>query len=57
MKKLNFINLPNTSNATLGYTQPPTEMSSRDINKSNVGTRARMVREAENLTAICDAIV
>jgi hypothetical protein len=49
---LNFFNLPNPSSRTmtLGYTQPLTEMSTRN-------RKGRPVRKADNHTAICEKIV
>jgi hypothetical protein len=38
---------------TLGSTQPLIEMSTKDL----PGVKGRTVREADNLTAICDAII
>jgi hypothetical protein len=37
---------------TLGSTQPLTEMSTRNL----LGVKGRQAREADNLTAICEAI-
>jgi hypothetical protein len=55
MGSLNFFNLPNTFSGTtaLGFTQPPTEMSTRRYfwGKALPGCKA------DNLTAICEPIV
>jgi hypothetical protein len=50
-----FFNLPNPSSCTkaLGWTQPLTEMSSRNL----PGGKGRSARKADNLTAICEPIV
>jgi hypothetical protein len=47
---VNFFNLPNLSSRTvaLGWTQPLTEMSTRNI----PGGKARPARKDDNLTAI-----
>jgi hypothetical protein len=42
----------------LGFAQPLTEMSTSDISdKCFLGNRVRPVREANNLTVICEPIV
>jgi hypothetical protein len=42
----------------LGFTQPLTEMSTRNIKiMMFLGSKVRPVRGADNLTAICEAIV
>jgi hypothetical protein len=41
----------------LGFTQPLTDMSTREKKKMFMGSRARPVRKADNLTAICEPIV
>jgi hypothetical protein len=44
--------------AELGFTQPLTEMSSRNIKIIMfLGIKVRQVRRADNLTAICEPIV
>jgi hypothetical protein len=50
-----FFNLPNPSSRTmaLGSTQPLTEMSIRNLR----GVKGRLVRKADNLTAICEPII
>jgi hypothetical protein len=49
-----FLNLPNLS----GRTQPLTEMSTRNIKiKMFLGSKVRLVRKADNLTAIYEPIV
>jgi hypothetical protein len=50
-----FFNWPNPSSRimALGSTQPLTEMSTRNL----PGGKGRAVREADNLTAICEPIV
>jgi hypothetical protein len=54
MRSLDFFNWPNPSSRTmaLGSTQPPTEMSIRNL----PGGKERPARKAENLTAICEPI-
>jgi hypothetical protein len=39
------------------FTQPLTEMSTRNIKKMFLGSRERLAREADNLAAICEPIV
>jgi hypothetical protein len=52
-----FLNLPDPSDR-LGFTQPLTEMSNRNIKIIMfLGSKLRRVRRADNLTAICEAIV
>jgi hypothetical protein len=55
MRYLEFFNLLNPSSRTnaLGSTQPPTEMSNRDL----PGGKGRSARKADNLTAVCEPIV
>jgi hypothetical protein len=49
-----FFNLPNPS----GFTQPLTEMSTRNIKKTMfLGSKVRPVHKADNLTVICEPIV
>jgi hypothetical protein len=50
-----FSNLPNLSGGimALGSTQPPTEMSTRNLKKKKPGGKARLARRADNLAAIC----
>jgi hypothetical protein len=50
-----FFNLPNPCSRTmaLGSTQPPTEMSTRNI----PGGKGWPARKADNLTAICEQTV
>jgi hypothetical protein len=44
--------------AALGFTHPLTEMSTRNIKIIMfLGSKARLVRKADNLTAIYDPIV
>jgi hypothetical protein len=52
---IGFINSPNPSSRTtaLGSTQPPTEMSTKNL----PGGKGRPARKADNLTAICKPIV
>jgi hypothetical protein len=52
---IGFFNWPNLSSRTmaLGSTQPVTEMSTRNF----PGGKVQPVREADNLTAICEPIV
>jgi hypothetical protein len=52
---IRFFNLPKPSSCTmvLASTQNPMEMSTRNLR----GGKARPAREADNLTAICEAIV
>jgi hypothetical protein len=52
---IQFFNLPNPSSHTmaLGSTQRLTEMSTRNL----PGGKERPMREADNLTAICELIV
>jgi hypothetical protein len=52
---LDFLNLPNPSICTmaLGWTQPLTEMSTRNL----PGGKGRPARKADNLTAICEPVV
>jgi hypothetical protein len=49
---IGFFNWPNPSSHTvaLGSTQPPTEMSTRNL----PGGKGRPARKADNLTAICE---
>jgi hypothetical protein len=61
MRSLNFFfNLPNNSRCTtvLGFIQPLAEMStsSRKIIMF-LGSKARSISRADNLTAICEPIV
>jgi hypothetical protein len=53
--EVDFFNLPNPSSCTmaLGSTQPPTEMSTRNLS----GGKGRQARKADNLTAICEPTV
>jgi hypothetical protein len=53
---VDVFNLPNPSgrNMVLGSTQLLTEMSTRNLPE---GGKGRPARKAENLTAICEAIV
>jgi hypothetical protein len=56
MKSLNFFfNRPNPSSSTMAlvYTQPLTEMSTRNI----PGGKGRPARKADNLIVICKPIV
>jgi hypothetical protein len=50
-----FFNLPNPSSCTvaLGSTQPLKEMSTRNL----PGSKGKLVRKADNLTAICEPII
>jgi hypothetical protein len=50
-----FFNSPNPSSRTmaLGWTQPLTEMSTRNL----PGCKGRPARKADNLTAMCEPIV
>jgi hypothetical protein len=52
---VDFLNLPNPSSRTmgLGSTQPPTEMSNRNL----LRIKGRLTRKADNLTAIYEPIV
>jgi hypothetical protein len=52
---IGFFNLPNPSSRTvaLGLTQPLTEMSTKNL----PGGEGQLVREADNLTTICELIV
>jgi hypothetical protein len=55
-----FLNLPNPSGRTRpwGFTQPLTEMSIRGIKIIMfLGSKARLVRKADNLTALYEPIV
>jgi hypothetical protein len=46
------------SHQALGFTQPLTEMSTRNIKiKMFLGSKVRRVRRTDNLTAICEPIV
>jgi hypothetical protein len=51
---VDFFNLPNPSSRTmaLGSTQPPTEISTRNI----PGGKGRPARKADNLTTVCETI-
>jgi hypothetical protein len=52
---VDFFNLPNLSSSTmaLGFTQPLTEMSTRNLPAG----KGRQARKADNLTAIYESIV
>jgi hypothetical protein len=52
---IGFFNWPNPSNRTisLGSTQPPTEISTRDL----PGGKVWPALKADNLTAVCEPIV
>jgi hypothetical protein len=52
MKGISTVPNPSSRTMALGLTQPLTEMST-----SNVGSKARPARKADNLTAICEPIV
>jgi hypothetical protein len=41
----------------LGFTQPLTEMSTRNVKIMFLGSKVRRVRGADNLTATCEPIV
>jgi hypothetical protein len=41
----------------LGFTQPLTEMSTRNINIMFLGSKVRQVRRADNFIVICEPIV
>jgi hypothetical protein len=51
MRRMNFFNLPNASGCTrpLGFTQPRTEMSTRSRKIMFLGSKAWMMRRADNL--------
>jgi hypothetical protein len=53
--KVVIFNLPNPSSSTmaLGWTQPLTEMTTRNL----PGDKVRPARRADNLAAICDSNV
>jgi hypothetical protein len=55
MRTGNFFNWPNLSSRTMtvGLTQPPTEMSTRDI----PGSSELLAQKANNLTAIYESII
>jgi hypothetical protein len=55
MKSLDFFSLPNPSSRTmaLGFTQPITEISTRDL----PGGKRRPTGKADNVTAICEPII
>jgi hypothetical protein len=44
-------------NQALGFTQPLTEMSTRNDKIMFLGSKVRLVRRADNLTAIYEPIV
>jgi hypothetical protein len=50
-----FFNLPNPSGCTmaLGFSQPPTKMSTRNLHRGN----GRLTHNNDNLTAICKPII
>jgi hypothetical protein len=48
-----FFNLPNPS----GFTQPLTQISTKGRKVMFLGSKARPVRRADNLPAICELIV
>jgi hypothetical protein len=52
---VDFFNLSNPSSSIMAlvFTQPPTEMSTRNI----LGGKEWLARKAGNLTAICELIV
>jgi hypothetical protein len=52
---IGFFNLPNPSSHTmaLGWTQPLTEMSTRNLS----GDKERLAHKADNLTIDCEPIV
>jgi hypothetical protein len=55
-----FLNVPNPSGRTRpwGFTQPPTEISTRNIKIiMSLGSKVQPVRRADNLAAICEPIV
>jgi hypothetical protein len=55
IRSLNFFSLPNPSSRTmaLGFTQPPTEMSTGSVS----GDKVQLTHKADNLTAICELTV
>jgi hypothetical protein len=58
MRRMNFFNFANRSGRTRPWSyQPLTEMSNRSRDLMFLGSRARPVRKADNLTAICEPIV
>jgi hypothetical protein len=52
---MNFLIVPNPSG--LGFTEPLKEMSTRNREIMFLGSKARPVRKADNLTAISEPIV
>jgi hypothetical protein len=60
LDKMIFLNLPNPSGRTkvLGFTQPLTELSTRNIKIIMfLWSKVLRVRRADNLTAICKPIL
>jgi hypothetical protein len=57
--EVNFFNLPNPSGHTssLEFTQPLTEMSTRNRKIMFVGSKVQPVRRADSLATICGPIV
>jgi hypothetical protein len=54
---LGGFNISFRSHQALGFTQPLTEMSTRNIKIMFLGSNVRLVRGADNLTAIYEPIV